>query len=109
MPITRILHLEMLGFLFVLFAVIAYMMVAGRISLSGLLRRKDGSGQLSPAPIQLLIMTLAVCAGYLVEVVYSARGNIPDVSISSLYLLGGSSSIYLARKAWTTWTTARRN
>jgi hypothetical protein len=100
MPITRILNFEILGFLFALVATLAWQMLIGRINLKGLLRRKDGSAQLSPERILLLLVALAVCAMYLAEEVHSISGNMPDVTNNWLYLFGGCSGIYLARKAW---------
>lgn len=107
MPITRILHLELLGFLYGLAGIVAYQMLTGRINLKGLFQRKDGSAQTSPERIQLLLATIAAAANYLGEVAKSPGGTMPDVSNQWLYLMGGSSGIYALRKAWKTWNTTK--
>jgi|SRR5271166_4023804 len=103
MPITRILHFELLGFLYALAAVVVYQMLTGGINLSGLLSSKDGSGQTSPERIQLLLATLATSATYLAEAAKNTSGTMPDISNNFLYLMGGSSGIYALSKAWKTW------
>jgi hypothetical protein len=104
MPITRILNLELLGFLYGLAAVVAIQMLTGRINVRGLFQRKDGSAQTSPERVQLLLATIAAAASYLAEVAKSNPGTMPDVSNHWLYLMGGSSGLYALRKAWKTWT-----
>ncbi len=99
MPITRILHLELLGFLYGLAAIVAFQMLTGRINLKGLFQQKDGSAQTSPERIQLLLATIAAAANYLGEVAKSSTGTMPDVSNNWLYLMGGSSGIYAVAKS----------
>ena len=103
MSITRILHFELLGFLSALAAVVVYQMLTGAINVSGLLTQKDGTGQTSPERIQLLLATLAAGASYLAEVAKNTSGTMPDISPNWLYLMGGSSGLYVLRKAWTMW------
>jgi|SRR5271169_906176 len=103
MSIARVLHFEALGFIYVLAALVAYQMLTGRINTMGLLQQKDGSQQTSPERIQLLLATLAAAANYLTEATRSTNGTMPDISNNWLYLMGGSSGIYVLRKAWTTW------
>jgi hypothetical protein len=105
MPIVRILSLELMGFLYGLAAIVAFQMLTGRINVTGLLRQKDGSAQVSPERIQLLLATLAAAANYLGEVAKSSTGTMPDVSNNWLYLMGGSSGLYALRKAWKSWTS----
>lgn len=103
MSIVRVLHFEVVGFLYALAAVVLYQMLTGGINLSGLLTQKDGTSQTSPERIQLLLATIAASASYLGEVLKNTSGTLPDVSNNWLYLMGGSSGIYALRKAWTTW------
>lgn len=107
MPITRILHFELLVFLYALAAAIAYQVLTRRINVSGLLVSKDGSGGTSPERVQLLLTTLATAANYLGEVAKSPPGTMPDINTNWLYLMGGSSGIYALRKAWTMWKRNR--
>jgi hypothetical protein len=101
--ITRILHLELLGFLYALAAIVVYQMLTGAINVTGLLTQKDGSGETSPERLQLLLATIAASASYLAEVAKNTTGTMPDVGANWLYLMGGSSGIYALRKAWVTW------
>jgi hypothetical protein len=71
--------------------------------MSGLLLRKNGSGSPSPERVQLLLATLAVSGKYLSEVFASpGSSKLPDISPDWLYVLGGSSAVYVAGKALTT-------
>ena len=110
MSIARILHFELLGFVYALAAVVLYQMLTGRINLAGVMSPKDPNDpnnpdQTSPERVQLLLATLAAAASYLGEVAKNTGATMPDVSNQWLYLMGGSSSIYLLRKAWTTWNS----
>jgi hypothetical protein len=102
MSVIRILHFELLGFLFALAAAVIHRMLSGGINVAGLLSQKDGTGQTSPERVQLLLATIAAGASYLGEVARSSTGTMPDVSNAWLYLMGGSSGIYALRKAWKT-------
>jgi hypothetical protein len=105
MSITHILHFEALGFLYGMLAIVAYQMLTGRIRLSALLSRKGKTdpNQTNPERIQLLLATIATSASYLSEVRQSTSTNLPDIDNNWLYLMGGSSSLYLLRKAWIAW------
>jgi hypothetical protein len=100
MTIARILHFELLGFLYALGGVVLYQMLTGRIKLTGLFSQKNNTGQTSPERVQLLLATIAASASYLGEVARTTSGNLPDVSTNWLYVFGGSSGIYIAGKAW---------
>ena len=108
MSIARALHLELVAFLFALTAVVVFQMLTGRINVRGLLTPKDGSSRTSPERIQLLIATIAAGAQYLGELGHTTSGGLPDVGNNWLYVMGGSSGIYLLRKAWTTFNSRKR-
>jgi hypothetical protein len=63
-------------------------MLTGRINLSRLLARKDGSLGVSPERVQLLIATLALSAKYVGDVIHGTNGVLPDVSAQWLYVFG---------------------
>jgi hypothetical protein len=100
-PIT-ILRWEGQGFLVLLAVILVYRMLTGGINLTGLLRRKDSDGGVSPERIQLLLATLALSAKYLGEVAHATGGAMPDINSQWLYVFGASSGIYASLKAWTT-------
>ncbi len=108
MSLNRIFHFELLGFLFALGAVVLYKIATRGINTEGLITHKDGSMQVSPARIQLLLATIAASATYLSQVTSSTTGTMPDVSPQMLYLMGGSSGIYVAGKAWTFYNLKKR-
>ena len=108
MSLIRILHFELLGFLYLLAAVVVFQIFTRRINLDGLVTHKDGSGQVSPERIQLLMATIAASATYFSQAISSTNGVLPDVSPQWLYLLGGSSGIYVAGKAWVTYNFQKR-
>ena len=109
MSLTRILHFELLGFLYALAGVILFQIATGQINMDGLITHKDGSYQVSPARIQLLLATIAASATYFSQVAASTSGTMPDVSPQWLYLMGGSSGIYVAGKAWTFYSLSKGN
>jgi hypothetical protein len=106
MPITRVLNFELMGFLYGLAAIVLYQMLTGQINVTGLISRKDGSNQTSPERIQLLLATLAASATYLGEVAKNTSATMPDIGHSWIYVMGGSSTIYALRKAWSTWNAS---
>lgn len=64
----------------------------------GLLQDKSLPSRMSPERVQLLISTIAVSIGYLRDSSVLERGTVPQVDSGWLYLFGGSSLIYSARK-----------
>ena len=112
MSILRVLHYELSGFLFALAIVVAFQIITRRINLAGVLSQKDpdNPNQTSPERVQLLLTTIAASATYLGEVAKNTDSTMmPDVSNQWLYLLGGSSTIYMLRKAWTSWNIKQRS
>jgi hypothetical protein len=104
----RIMHFEALGFLYGLAVVVAYQILTRQINLQGMLQRKDGSGQTSPERIQLLLATIAAAARYAAQVAQAPPGTLPDIDNNWLYLMGGSSSIYVLHKAWNIFKAAQQ-
>jgi hypothetical protein len=108
MSLVRFLHFEVLGFLFLLAAVVVFQIATGRINMAGIITRKDGTYQTSPERVQLLLATIAACSSYLGEVARTTTGNLPDVSNNLLYLMGGSSGLYILRKGWAFYNVNKR-
>ncbi len=104
----RILHFEAVGFLFALAVVVAFQLLTRQINLRGVFHRKDGSGQTSPERVQLLLATIAAASHYLTQVAQAPPGTMPDIDNNWLYLMGGSSSIYVLHKAWNIFKAAQR-
>ncbi|HXY49392.1 MAG TPA: hypothetical protein VEI01_08075 [Terriglobales bacterium] len=107
--LIRLLHLEALGILYGLVAAVVYQMFTGQINLHGLLLHKDGSGRVSPERIQLLVATIAEIARFLGAIGTTQNSVMPDINTGWLYLLGGSSSVYVMGKAWKTWKANRNH
>lgn len=72
-------------------ALVAYQLLTGTINLKGVFL--DAKGDFSPSRIQLLVATLAVAGGYLVE-----PKQISSASAGVSALMGGSSLTYLVQK-----------
>jgi hypothetical protein len=100
---SRLLHLEILGFLYALLATVVFQLLTCRINTAGLLSQKGSGGQVTPGRVQLLLATIAASASYLTQVANTTNGTMPDFSANWLYVFGGSSGIYAIEKAWTTW------
>lgn len=99
----RLLHMEILGFLYALVATVAFQLLTRRINTAGLFSQKGSGGQVSPGRIQLLLATIAASASYLTQVANTTNGTMPDFDVNWLYVFGGSSGIYAIEKAWATW------
>jgi hypothetical protein len=66
-------------------------------SFAGLLRSRDKS--LSPARIQLLMVTVLTAMHYLLSTIHDPS-HLPTVPLNLVAVLGGSQSLYLGAKAW---------
>ena len=97
---VKLIEIDVFLFFGVLFAIVAFRLLNGDINTRGLLMRKHGIRRVSPERIQLLLFTLAAASNYLNNVLKDPRGDLPDVSNTWLYLLGGSHATYLGAKAF---------
>jgi hypothetical protein len=96
----RILHWEMLGFFWLLAVTLAYRMLTREINLRGLLTDSIHRERVSPERVQLLVASLTISAQYAGAVLRAKGGTMPDVGTTSLVLLGASSGLYGAVKAF---------
>ncbi len=101
--VARILDWELLAFVGGIGAVVFLQLLQGQINLRGVLLEKDGSEALSPARVQLLVATLAASMQYLSKLADASGNALPEVGAVWVYLLGGSSGIYAARKIYGRW------
>ena len=84
--------------------VVVWKMLTGEIALDGLLDSVDRQGNRtqSPARVQLLIITLAVAAKYVLSVIqHSGENALPTIPDELVVILGGSQVVYAGGKAWT--------
>jgi len=98
-----LLKLEVLIFLGGLAVIIAYRLLTGQINTRYLLygTQKDGTKYFSTERVQLLLFTLGTAMYYLSNVLQNrASGALPDVSMKTLALLGGSHAVFLSGKAY---------
>jgi len=107
MSLSRVLDVEVLGFLYLLAAVVFVQILTRRINTGGLIKQKNQSKRVSPERIQLLLATIAASATYFSQVRSSTSGTLPDISPQWLYVFGGSSGIYVAGKALTTYISKK--
>lgn len=87
------------GILLAVFAVvIVYQLLTGAIKMDGVLREKSttGTGGVSAARVQLLLLTFAM-AFYVLAQVIEFR-TFPDIESKWLLVLGGSHSVFLGAK-----------
>jgi hypothetical protein len=89
-------------FVFALLIIIVAFLLDGRINTSGLLhgRTRAGDRYLSAERVQLLVVTLALAAQYVSEVIAGGRTFLPAVPHAWIAVLGGSHSLYLGGKFW---------
>jgi hypothetical protein len=99
--LMTVVRYEIIFLLAAFAAVIAYQIVTGRINTRGLLSDTGNVG-LSPARLQLLMLTLGVAFYVLGKVLaYAAEGapRFPEIDPNVLVVLGGSHALYLGAKA----------
>ena len=85
------------------FGVVLWKILAGAISLDGLLDSFDeqGNRSFSSARAQLLIFTILVAGNYVLAVIQNPnRDVLPGMPDGLLAILGGSQAVYVAGKAW---------
>lgn len=99
--VAQLVIVEVWALIFALFAVVAVQLVTGQIDSTGLLRKKEGDGSISPERIQLLLATFAAASQYLAQVIKTPT-HFPEVSQNLLLLLGGSHALYLGRRFYVT-------
>lgn len=85
-------------------AVITFQMLSGGIKTQGILNDKSvGGGRgVSPARVQLLLITMAFAfyvLSQVLESVSAGQGRFPDFDVKWLLLLGGSHSVFLGTKS----------
>jgi len=88
-----------------LYGIILVQLLTGRINTRWLLYgRNNGLRYFSPERVQLLVLTLAGAAYYLLTVLQMPDPrSLPAVPNTWIGLLGGSNSLYLLGKAYTMW------
>jgi len=93
------LRYEMLVLLIILIGIIGYGLLVQQINTNGLLLDKTGGRKISPARLQMLIMTVGIAIYYVLMVIENKEmGRLPDLPNEFLLALGGSHSIYLGGK-----------
>lgn len=106
MSTAKILHIEVMGFVYALGFVVIYGLLTSRINVKGLFLDKSGSRAVRPERIQLLIATIVTAGKYLSDVFGSTGSALPHIDPTWLYLVSGSNGIYIARKAYEKFRTA---
>ena len=98
-PLARIAQTEAVLFLACLAVAVAFQLLTGRINMHGLLDDKT-TGELDPARVQLLVLTLVVAGQLILDIPdMRDRGGLALHSGALLAVLGGSHGVYLIQKA----------
>jgi hypothetical protein len=102
MPISlsSLLHLEAAAFVYAMAFVVVSGLLTFRINTKGLFLDKSGSGRVRPERVQLLVATIALAFKYTADLSGTTGSTFPQVDHGWLYLLGGSSSVYVTRKLY---------
>jgi hypothetical protein len=83
---------------------VAHRLLTGSINTKGLLQAKNEAGGVSPARVQLLMLTGSVALYYLLLVLQALKTHdqplkLPELPSELLFVLGGSHTLYLGSKA----------
>src|SRR6266545_1161059 len=84
-------------FLGALLLSVVHKLLAGTIKTQGLLNDKLADGGLSPARVQLLVLTLSASGYYLIQVAHDPT-KLPTPPLELLGVVGGSNLVYLGAK-----------
>lgn len=97
--LLSLIYWETVLLLLCAFGMVVALILTGEIRLDGLLygTKRDGTSYYSPERVQLLIVTLTVAWQFLYAVLHDPS-KFPEVSSTSLALLGGSHFVYLSGK-----------
>jgi len=99
MQFSAALTLIAAAFVYALLFLVATKLLNSTINLQGLFADKLGSSRVRPERVQLLITTIAMSVQYLHGSLVSPDGATPKIEPGWFYLLGGSNTVYLIRKA----------
>jgi hypothetical protein len=100
MLLAKLCTLEGVAFVYALASVVAYKLLTSRINAKGLFLDKSGSGGVRPERVQLLISTIVIAGKYLADVFSTSNPTLPQIDSGWLYLFGGSTGLYVARKLY---------
>ena len=95
---------ESVALLVLIMLSVAHRLLTGSINTTGLLQTKNQAGGVSPARVQLLMLTGSVALYYLVLVLQSLKTQnqplkLPELPSELLFALAGSHTLYLGAKS----------
>jgi hypothetical protein len=105
---SSIIELDAYIIVYGLALIVALKLLNSSINMRGLLIDKSHPSRVSPARVQLLIATISLSAQYVHAASTSLDGSFPKLGSGWLYLFGGSSAIYVVRKAFERRTINKR-
>ncbi|ADW68929.1 hypothetical protein AciX9_1883 [Granulicella tundricola MP5ACTX9] len=91
----RLIRLEGACLATALILLLAYLMVARRINLKGLLGSGSGFAGLKLERVLLLVVTVVVSLKYAIDLVTDGSGTMPGIGLWWLILFGASCAVYL--------------
>ena|SRR5262249_28601073 len=102
--LQQFLKIEGVVLVIALVLCVAHRLATGSINTKGLLQAKTETGGISPARVQLLMLTGSVGLYYLLLVLQSLKtqnppSKLPELPPELLFVLGGSHTLYLSSKA----------
>ncbi|MBV8414635.1 MAG: hypothetical protein JO251_05425 [Verrucomicrobia bacterium] len=102
--LQQFVKIEVVILVIALLLSVAYRLATGSINTKGLLKAKTETGGISPARVQLLMLTGSVGLYYLLLVLQSLKtqnppSKLPELPPELLFVLGGSHTLYLSSKA----------
>jgi hypothetical protein len=101
------LEFEILFFVYGLAAIVLWKLLSAKINMRGLLKDKSQPSRISPERVQLLISTIVISIGYIRNSASMHDATFRQVDSGLLFLFGGSSLIYSARKVFERFHGAR--
>ena len=97
--LATVLRYELFFVLLALAAIVGYRMITQQINVTGLLMDKTSGRVISPARVQMLIVSISLAAYYLTMVFETAdKGRLPELPNEYLAAFGASHGVYLLEK-----------
>ena len=99
--LATVLRWELIFVLIALAAIVAYRMITQQINVTGLLMDKTGGRIISPARVQMLMVSVSLAAYYLMLVLETKdKGRLPDLPNEYVAAFGASHGVYLLGKLY---------
>jgi hypothetical protein len=99
--LNRFIQFEVWFFIFSLLTIVFYLIIATKINTKRLLFDNKRTRSYSWGKVQVLIFTLLGVLYYIIEIIHNfPSGDLPELPLAFLLILGASNAVYLGIKLY---------